>query len=133
MKFLFFIFFISSYAYSQFNLIDENGLKQGDWVLFYPYNQSDSIVSEKGVFVDDLEDGLWIKYHKNGKIREIVNYLKGDLHGLRLLITKHGKLKEQENFINGKYDGLQMYFHDNGKPSTTITYLNGVKDGPLIK
>ena len=130
MRNTFFLFFFTFlHCYSQYNVIDDAGFKQGYWKLFFPYN-TDSIVSEEGSFVNDLEDGLWIKYHQNGQIREIVNYLDGKLYGLRVLITKQGKIKEQENYINGKYYGLQMYFHDNGKPSIKITYLNGVKHGP---
>ena len=44
-------------------------------------------------FLNDKEEGQWIKYHENGQIREIINYKSGILNGIRLLIDKKGKIK----------------------------------------
>ena len=117
-RFLYFwIFFtISVIAFAQKNHIDLNGLKQGYWKLYFPYS-SDSILSEEGLFLNDLEDGLWVKYHDNGQVREIVQYKAGKLDGIRLSLNKKGKLNEQEFFLNGKYHGMQLYFHDTSTPA----------------
>ena len=63
--FYFFVYMMSFITLSQNNVIDLNGLKQGYWKLFFPYNSSDSLVSEEGFFSNNMEEGLWIKYHDN--------------------------------------------------------------------
>ena len=52
---LIFIFFITLNLFAQNNFTDSNLLKQGYWKLYFPYN-NDSIVSEEGSFLNDLED-----------------------------------------------------------------------------
>ena len=61
------LFFIYIHGSSQNNLIDNDSLKQGYWQLFFPYN-ANNIISEEGHFINDQEDGLWIKYHENGQV-----------------------------------------------------------------
>ena len=104
-------FLLSIFSFSQ-NITDANGLKQGKWDLFYP---NTDIISETGIFLDDKEDGLWVKYHDDGIIREIANYTLGKLDGVKILLDKKGKLIQQENYINGEYNGSQLYFHETGK------------------
>ncbi len=133
MRNTFFLFFFTFlHCYSQYNVIDDAGFKQGYWKLFFPYT-TDSIVSEEGSFVNDLEDGLWIKYHDNTQIREVLYFSQGLLNGLKLSIDKKGKLKKQEFFVNDQHDGDQLYFHDNGKISMKISYVHGIRHGPFIK
>ena len=126
-----FLYIISMPLIAQNNFTDSNGFKQGYWKLFFPYN-NDSIISEEGMFLENVEDGQWIKYHENGQIRELVNYKEGKLHGLRVVINKRGKLYEQEFFNNGQYHGKQIYFHDTGKISSKQNYTNGKKNGLFI-
>ena len=95
------IFLFSIFSFSQ-NMTDSSGLKQGNWELFFPY--SEHILSEKGSFLDDKEEGIWLKYHEEGIIREVVNYKYGKIHGIRIVLDKKGKLIEQENYKNGKYE-----------------------------
>ena len=114
--------------FAQKNYIDNNGLKQGEWKLYFPYN-NDSILSEEGRFINDLEDGLWIKYHDNGQVRELVQYKEGELSGVRISINKKGKLNDQEFFLDGKYHGLQLYFHETSKKKLEVNYRHGIKEG----
>ena len=109
---VFFLFFLVSNVICQNNIVD--GMKQGDWVLLFPY-KSDSLISERGVFIDDLEHGLWVRYYDNMMIREIVNYKHGQLDGLSFSFDKKGRIKSQEIYFNNKLDGLQLYYFDTGK------------------
>ena len=78
-KFIFekfyFLFFTKSFYFFQKNIIDNNNLKQGYWELYFP--RTDKVLSEKGFFIDDKEDGMWVRFHNNGNIREIVNFKDG--------------------------------------------------------
>ena len=86
-------FLFPLFLFSQNNLIDANDNKQGYWKLYFPYS-NDSIVSEEGFFLDNQEHGLWVKYHENGQVRELLNYRNGKLDGVRVAINKRGKLIE---------------------------------------
>ncbi len=50
MRFIIFLI-IPFIVCGQINSVDSNGLKQGNWQLFFPFN-SDSVLSEEGVFVN---------------------------------------------------------------------------------
>ena len=113
MKYLMLFFLLSFSLFSQKNIIDKNDFKQGYWELYFP--RTDSLVSEKGFFVDDKENGLWTKFHDSGIVREVVSYKNGLIEGVRVVIDKKGKLKEQENYLSNKLHGFQKYFHDTGK------------------
>ena len=118
-------------VFTQTNYIDHDGLKQGEWKLYFPYT-NDSIISEQGRFINDLEDGLWVKYHDNGQVRELAQYQEGKLSGCRISINKKGKLNEQEFFLNGKYHGVQLYFHETSKKKLEVNYVDGIKEGYFI-
>jgi len=134
MRFIYFLTLVMMplIVYSQNNHLDDNDLRQGYWKLYFPYN-NDSILSEEGLFVNNVEDGLWIKYHDNGQVREIIHYKNGKLDGVRISISKKGKLNEQEFFLNGQYHGLQLYFHDTAKKKIEINYVHGMKEGQFIR
>ena len=131
MKFVYiFIFLFSSILTSQINYIDSHGMKQGEWKLYFPY--LDSVVSEQGSFTNNLEEGVWIKYHDNGKVREISYYKAGKLDGYRLSISKKGQLNDQEFFLNGQYHGSQIYYYDNSKKKMECHYIQGAKHGNFL-
>ncbi|MAQ70321.1 MAG: hypothetical protein CMD23_04420 [Flavobacteriales bacterium] len=125
-------FLFPLFLFSQNNLIDANDNKQGYWKLYFPYS-NDSIVSEEGFFLDNQEHGLWVKYHENGQVRELLNYRNGKLDGVRVAINKRGKLIEQEFFKDGGYHGIQKYYHDNGRISLESSYVLGDRHGLFVK
>ena len=77
MKFVYLFFFLfSSILTSQINYIDSNGMRQGEWKLYFPY--LDSVVSEQGSFINNLEEGwvaLWANkyYFPESSIQVICN------------------------------------------------------------
>ena len=99
MKPIYMCLFISFNLFCQNNSIDSNGLRQGLWELYFPYS-TDSIVSERGHFINSVEDGLWCKYYDNRMIREITYYNEGVLHGESFFFDKRGRVKSQEIFLN---------------------------------
>ena len=72
MKNFIFFFLLSLFIFFSKNIIDDNNLKQGYWELYFP--RTDEVISEKGFFIDDKEDGMWTKFHNNGNIREISKF-----------------------------------------------------------
>ena len=131
MKNFIFFFLLSLFIFSQKNIIDDNNLKQGYWELYFP--RTDEVISEKGFFIDDKEDGMWVKFHNNGNIREIVNFKDGLIYGTRILLDKKGKLTLQENYKLNNLHGTQKYFHDTGKLKMEVNYDNGILTGQFMK
>ena len=65
---------------------------------------------------------MWVKFHNNGNIREIVNFKDGLIYGTRILLDKKGKLTLQENYKLNNLHGSQKYFHDTGKLKMEVNY-----------
>jgi len=92
-----------------------DGLKNGMWKTYFLFpkdNQTDSILSFTGNFIEDNPDGKHVYYWDNGKIKD---------EGLYIMSKKEG------NWILYDYDGT---------PFLVITYRNGVEtkyDGVKIK
>ncbi len=92
-----------------------DGLRTGEWIKYiFEKNGSttDSLISFKGSFTEDLPDGKHVYYWDNGKQRA---------EGL---------------FIMGKREGEWFQFNYDGTPFLMITYKNGVEiryDGVKIK
>ena len=61
-RFLLILFFVPLIILSQ-NKIDNKGFKQGFWKLTFPF-KNDSTIAEEGFFLNDKEEGQWIKYHE---------------------------------------------------------------------
>lgn len=144
------------------NKTDENGLKQGKWVLtgadLPDSGYDDDQKVEEGNFKDDKKNGLWIKYHKNGKVKGRISYVNNIPKGAYVTfyasgmpeeegdwqITKHvgifrryhpnGKISQEFNFDpSGKRVGEQKYYHENGKLMIKGNWVNGQENGELIE
>jgi len=55
----------------------KNGLKHGDWVIYY----SDGQLQSKGKYIDGHREGIWERYDEHGTIHEFGKYIKGKKNG----------------------------------------------------
>ncbi len=91
-----------------------DGLKTGKWLTYYLFpkgNETDSILSFSGNFVDDNPDGKHIYYYDNGKVRDEGLYIMGKREGDWLKYNYDGTLFMIINYRNGvevKYDGIKI-------------------------
>ena len=108
------------------NQTDSEGHKQGYWVYYgkdrpeYDYPSEGRI--EEGPYVNNRKEGLWTKYHKDGKTPK----LKGHYHnnrpnGAYWKIWPNGNVKEQGSFEKGKYAGNLLRYDSLGN----LTYKGG--------
>jgi hypothetical protein len=80
------------------NRVDLNGKKQGPWVIHVEEMRGEQGFDEQGYFVDDVKDGLWVRFSLMGdKIAE-QNYKWGSLHGRSRFYTRTGGLMREENW-----------------------------------
>jgi antitoxin component YwqK of YwqJK toxin-antitoxin module len=136
---LFFGFFfgLGTFVFSQ-NLKDGNGKRSGKWVfmgidrpnLGFP---KDGKV-EEGHFVKGRKEGVWIKYHKDGKTISLKgNYTNNRPEGDYKRYFKNGKLKESGSFAKDQYKGILTRFHSNGKIAYQGTYNNSGMETGTVK
>lgn len=98
-----------------------NGLKQGDFITYYPNGK----VQMYGSMKQNKNVGLWKYYYQNG-VLESSGYFNNDLpDSTWQWYNISGKLFEEGNYIGGKRNGTWKNYDSLGKLYTIKTYLDG--------
>ena len=129
MKSLLFIFFpICVFGQNDtINQMDENGKKRGHWIIYgkdephkgYP---AEGKISE-GTYKDDRKEGVWIRYHKDGKsIKLKSRYHNNRPSGEYAKYYPSGQLREHAFFFKNKYKGDYFKYHENGNLQLSRTF-----------
>lgn len=109
------------------NVIENNRLKQGRWVLLgkdkkgkkYKYYKNNQI-TEDGFYKDNKKVGLWKTYHQTGKVETEIKYVNDEANGLGKFYDKEGKLVAEgelkgKNFVGDYFiygaDGSKVKKH----------------------
>ena len=74
-------------------------------------------------------NGEITKYHENGEVTEISNYLFGKKEGESFLFYDTGSIKSKINYKNGKKNGLEVKFFESGIISYSAIYKNNMLNG----
>lgn len=98
----------------------DNGLKNGEYRLM-----SNNKLIEKGKYVNDEKDGLWVVYNTNGVLISEINYSKGKLNGNFKQYYYEGQPKVIASFDNNKPNGEWKYFNKKGKIIKQGEFKNG--------
>lgn len=144
-----------------YNVVDTNGRKQGNWVRVYENGQ----LYYKGQFENDVPQGefwFWydtgeamskvihldgakrmdvINYYKNGYPMSKGEYVEGQLDGqVEKLKTgewkfynEDGILKTVENYENGLRNGKSISYFASGKVLLEYTFENDLREGPWVE
>ena len=151
-SFLFFAaLFAASFAQAQYksfkisvkgdtiNRVDQNGLKQGPWVVHVDPLRGERGYEEEGYFENGKKEGQWRKYTLQGDFIALENFRFGDKDGKSEYFTPYGELIRQESWRaynpNAPYDTIPIYGTDNNQ---IISYKivkaepYSVKDGEWI-
>lgn len=95
------------------NILDQQGMKQGRWVIHVDALRGESGYEEEGVFVNNKKDGHWRKYDLQGDIIAYENYQDGDKAGASQYFTRLGDLLREENWRaynpDQPYDTIPIY------------------------
>lgn len=147
-------------AGEEINQYDENGLKTGYWVIkghmvnATKYKPDQKI--EEGRYEANKREGLWKKYHTNGKLKSEITYVSNRPHGPYKLYYPSGNIEEQGNWVrqhntgdfkryhkngniaqdftfedNGRRTGNQRYFYENGNLEMEVEIVMGVEEGVM--
>lgn len=112
------------------NAIDNNGLKQGKWVVHVDPLRGEPGYEEEGIFVNDKKEGHWRKFSLMGDLIAYENYKNGDKDGKSEYFTNLGDLIREENWRgynpDQPYDTIPVY----GTGSNEILNYKIVKAEP---
>jgi len=111
------LFFISNFSFSQDNIYTD---------------EHDDGTYSKGIYVDGLKQGEWIKYYSSGKKFIVANYINDTLEGSVKSYYKNGSIQAENNYLKGKLNGISKQFDIKGKPIREISYQNNLIFGNCI-
>lgn len=142
------------------NQVDENGLKQGHWIIYGHMKKDKTYASEakveEGTYESNKRTGLWKKYFPSGNIKSNITYKRNIPNGPYTLFYETGKVEEEGNWKNnrnikefkryhkngqvaqdfkfsdtGKRNGEQKYFHENGQMELLVSVVDGKENGEM--
>lgn len=122
--FLFLLISGNLLAQNAVNQTDAQGRKQGFWTK----KDVEGKLLYQATFKDDKPVGEMKRFHPNGKLKAVLNFVEGSEISDAQLFDERGKI-----IAKGKYSGQQKtgewtYLSDSRVVSTE-TYLNGLKNG----
>jgi hypothetical protein len=96
------------------NYVDGSGKKQGPWEIY-----ADSILSAKGNYKDDKQDGLWTYWYPNGMLKAEGHYILGSKNGMWVEWYPDGEMMWKGEWKNGhrniEYSGAKIEVNFIGK------------------
>jgi hypothetical protein len=122
-------FILSAFSVQGQNKKDVHGKRTGKWV----YNVTDKPQSgiaktgkvEEGVYLDGRKEGIWTKYHKDGKTPKLKgNYSNNRPEGAFTRFYPNGHIMEQGSFGKNGYKGNLVRYFENGVTSYQAVYNN---------
>lgn len=131
------VFFSGLIFGQKINKKDETGKKQGHWIYLgkdrpgagYPENGK----VEEGDYEDDRKEGVWIKYHFDGKTPKLKGeYSNNRPKGNYTKFHENGSVKEDGKFERDMYLDTLKRFHENGQLEYISNYnASGKEDGKV--
>lgn len=106
-------------------VIDENGLFQGMWKLYYPGGE----LKAEGEYTDSKRQGEWKFYHINGEIEHRGKYIDDLPQGEWKWYFDNGLLRREEFYRRGKEDGESIEYNIEKNVISKGEYINGLKEG----
>ncbi|UMB61512.1 toxin-antitoxin system YwqK family antitoxin [Lutibacter sp. A80] len=101
----------------------------GTWRYYYPDGKT--LMIEEN-YKNNVLDGLYKSYYKNGKTNEILNYSSGKLNGNIKRYSDSGILLDDLNYIDGKLNGIAKYYTINGELLSKGHYKDDEKIGEWV-
>lgn len=139
----------SPQSVSNKNIIDANGLKQGEWEKKHHSGN----LMYKATFINDTLVGEMLRFHPNGQKMAQIQYeskggggdgklfnekgrkiaegrFKGsNKEGEWSFYNESGNLLSKENYVNNKREGTAVNYYRNGKIASIVNWQNDQKHG----
>ncbi|UTW66870.1 toxin-antitoxin system YwqK family antitoxin [bacterium SCSIO 12643] len=118
---------VSSQVFSQTNVTDKEGRKQGYWEKKRPSGK----IHYKGQFKDNIPYGKFKYYDKEGTISSILEYITPDTV-MATHYHSNGKKAAYGYYVNQQKEGIWRFYDRKGIIASQEAYSNGKKDGKYI-
>lgn len=125
---IFLLFSGSIIAQNAVNQIDSQGRKQGFWTK----KDAEGKLLYQATFKNDKPVGEMKRFHPNGKIKAVLNFIESSELSDVQLFDEGGHLIARGKYLEQKKTGEWNYFLD-AKIVSTENYLNGLKNGVSIR
>jgi antitoxin component YwqK of YwqJK toxin-antitoxin module len=76
----------------------------------------------EGKYKDNLRNGYWASWYKDGKLWSEGEFVKGESHGKRTVYYPNGKKYYEGNFNMGKRTGIWMFYDEQGKKVKEVDF-----------
>jgi len=107
------------------NQTDENGLKQGYWIIYFTDNPAQK--KSEGKYVDGKKEGVWKTYFPSGQIKQEITYINNSPNGYAKIYYEDGKVSEEGIWKGNKWVGEYKFYHKNGQVAYDWNYNNNGK------
>ncbi|MES2851071.1 MAG: TonB family protein [Bacteroidota bacterium] len=95
---------------------------------YFTYYHSNGNIENKGQFVDNKKQGVWLRYHYDGIRHDSVNYVNDRKRGLKLAWFQNGVMSDSSTYdLEGKIDVTNWF--DNGQLSSTGKVYHNKENG----
>jgi antitoxin component YwqK of YwqJK toxin-antitoxin module len=89
-------------------------------------------------YIDNKINGVFKSYYSNGQLKEMNNYIDGNIIEYKLYYNNGCKLSDNTedsfgqlymvcNYVDGKLEGEFKSYHENGQLKEIYNFINGVK------
>jgi antitoxin component YwqK of YwqJK toxin-antitoxin module len=95
------------------NIVDENNMKQGYWII---KDKSNTFKQDEGNYTNNRKIGIWKGFYPSGKIKHEITFVNGRANGYAKFFYETGIISEEGIWKGNKWVGEYKYFHTNGKP-----------------
>ncbi len=107
-----------------------NQLKEGKWQFYSSFTNGYLICEEE--YTKNLKNGLSLKFYKDKKVAERLNYINNVRQGEWTQYYQNGALCLKTNYLNSKVNGKFNVWFEDGKPELTGEYKNDIREGHWI-
>lgn len=101
------------------NAINQQGQKQGKWVIHTDEVRGEPGYEEEGVYKKGVKDGYWRRYNLQGDLIAVEHFILGGKDGLQQYFTYLGDLEREENWKgynpDAPYDTVAVYGTGSGE------------------
>jgi len=103
--------------------------KEGLYQKFHPNGK----VALEAHYINDTLDGVRKFFYPNGGVESIENFVQGEFHGPYQHFYENGTLQLEQVFIDGALQGLSKTHYPNGILTDQVTLVNNEEDGPFVE
>ena len=102
--------------------------KNGEFISYY----NDGKILSRINYIQNILDGNWIEFYRNGNLLIKKIYKNGELEGEYIDYYSFGQILSRRFYVNNKLDGIYEEFYKNGQLHIKKNYKEDLLEGEYI-